>query len=59
MFYTFGAAIAAGVYAVDGAACREIDDALRMAESAGDDLGVVFTKYTKGLALVHGDCGGP
>ena len=55
MFYTFGAAIAAGVYAVDGAACREIDDALRMAESAGDDLGVAFTKYTKGLVLVHGD----
>ena len=55
MFYTFGAPIAGGVYVVDGAACREIDDALRMAESAGDDLGVVFTKYTKGLVLVHGD----
>jgi hypothetical protein len=55
MFYTFGAAIAAGVYTVDGAACREIDDALRMAESAGDDLAVAFTKYTKGLALVHGN----
>ena len=59
MFYTFGAAIAAGVYAVDGAACREIDDALRMAESAGDDLGVIFTKYTKGLVLVHGRRRGP
>ena len=55
MFYTFGAATACGVVAVDAAACREIDDALRMAESAGDDLGVVFTKYTKGLVLIHGD----
>ena len=55
MFFTFGAATACGVVAVDAAACREIDDALRMAESAGDDIGVIFTKYTKGLVLVHGD----
>jgi adenylate cyclase len=55
MFYTFGAAIASGVYAVDDVAHREIDDALRMAEASGDDLGVSFTKYTKGLLLVHGD----
>ena len=55
MFYTFGAAIACGVYAVDDVTRREIDDALAMAEACGDDLGVSFTKYTKGLLLVHGD----
>ncbi|HET7665592.1 MAG TPA: adenylate/guanylate cyclase domain-containing protein [Mycobacterium sp.] len=55
MFYTFGAAVAAGVYAVDDAAHHEIDDALMMAEASGDDLAVSFTKYTKGLLLVHGD----
>ena len=55
MFYTFGAAIACGVYAVDDAVCREIDAALKMAEAAGDDLGMAFTKYTMGLALVRGD----
>lgn len=55
MFYTFGVAVAAGVYAVDDIAHREIDDALRMAELAGDDLAVSFAKYTKGLLLMHGD----
>ncbi len=40
---------------LDDATCREIDDALRMAEAAGDDLAVGFTKYTKGLLLVHGN----
>ena len=55
MFYTFGAAIAGGAYAVDDVANREINDALRMAEACGDDLGVSFTKYTKGLLLVHGN----
>ncbi len=54
MFYTFGAAIACGVYTADDAAGREIDDALSMAEAAVDDLGVAFTKYTKALLLVHG-----
>ena len=47
MFYTFGAAIACGVYAVDDAACREIDDALRMAEAAGDDLGSEHSPSTR------------
>ncbi|MDT5284946.1 MAG: hypothetical protein QOJ20_6141 [Mycobacterium sp.] len=55
MFFTFGAGLASGIYTADAAACREIDDALRMAEAAGDDLAVSMTKYTKGLALVHGD----
>lgn len=54
-FYTFGAGIACGVYLPDDAARREIDTALAMAESTGDDLAVAFTKYTKGLMLVHGD----
>jgi adenylate cyclase len=55
MFYIFGAAIACGVYTVGDAVCREIDDALRMAEAAGDDLAMAMTKYTMGLALLHGD----
>jgi adenylate cyclase len=55
MFFTFGAGLASGVYAADAAAFREIDDALKTAEAAGDDLAVSMTKYTKGLALVHGD----
>ena len=55
MFYTFGAAIACGVQEVDGAVCQEIDEVLVFAQAAGDDLGVAFTKYTKGLVLVHGD----
>jgi hypothetical protein len=56
MFFTFGAGIASGIYTADDAVCREIDDALRMAEAAGDDLAVSMAKYTKGLLLVHGDC---
>ena len=44
---------------VDDAARREIDDAHGLAEAAGDDLGVSFTKYTKGLLLLHGDSGRP
>ena len=55
MFYTCGAGIAGGIYTADDAACREIDNALRMAEVAGDDLAVSMAKYTKGLLLVHGD----
>ena len=55
MFYTLVPAIAGGIYTADDAACREIDNALRMAEVAGDDLAVSMTKYTKGLLLVHGD----
>jgi adenylate cyclase len=55
MFYTLGAAVACGVYTADDAACREIDDALQMAEAAGDDLAMIFTKYTRGLVLVHGN----
>jgi hypothetical protein len=54
-FYAFGAPIACGVMVVDEAVCREIDDAHELAEAAGDDLGVSFTKYTKGLTLLHGD----
>lgn len=56
VFYTYGAGIASGIYTADDAACREIDNALRMAEVAGDDLAVSMAKYTKGLLLVHGDC---
>jgi hypothetical protein len=55
MFYAVGAPIACGVLAVDEAACREIDDAHELAQAAGDDLGVSFTKYTKGLILLHGN----
>ena len=55
VFYTYGAGIASGIYTPDDAACREIDNALRMAELAGDDLAVSMAKYTKALLLVHGD----
>ena len=55
VFYTYGAGIASGIYTPDDAACREIDNALRVAESAGDDLAVSMAKYTKALLLVHGD----
>lgn len=54
MFYTFGVAVAGGVYVPDDVAHREIDDALRTAETAGDDLALSFAKYTKGLLLMHG-----
>ncbi len=54
-FYAIGAPIACGVLAVDEAVCREIDGAHELAQAAGDDLGVSFTKYTKGLALLHGE----
>jgi adenylate cyclase len=55
VFYTYGAGIASGIYTPNDAACREIDNALRMAEVAGDDLAVSMAKYTKALLLVHGD----
>ena len=55
VFYTYGAGIASGIYTPDDAACREIDNALRVAELAGDDLAVSMAKYTRALLLVHGD----
>lgn len=55
MFYTFGTGITCGVRVLDDAARGEIDAALAMAESAGDDLALAFAKYTLGLVLVHGD----
>jgi hypothetical protein len=48
----FGA-IPNGVLRPDDCAVDEIEDALRIAERSGDDLAVVFTWMTLGVALVH------
>jgi hypothetical protein len=43
------------VLAADDRAVGEIEDALRIAERAGDDLAVALAQMTLGVALVHRD----
>jgi class 3 adenylate cyclase len=51
--YAYFPGISYGVLAADDRAMREIDDALRIAERSGDDLGVANARVTLGMALVH------
>ena len=51
--WVYNAGIPAGVFRPDDRAVREIEDALRMAELAGDDFAVAITCVTLGQALVH------
>jgi len=52
--YVYLAGIPYGVQAADDRAMREIEDALRIADRFGDDLGVALARMTLGVALVHG-----
>ncbi|CRZ15771.1 AAA family ATPase [Mycolicibacterium neworleansense] len=45
--------IANGVLSPDEQALRDIEDALAMAERAGNDMAVVFAQFALGVALVH------
>jgi AAA ATPase domain len=47
------AAIPGGVVIPDDSTVREIENALRIAERCGDDLGLTFAQATLGVALVH------
>jgi hypothetical protein len=51
--YVYVLGIPMGVLRSDDSVLREIEDALRIAERSGDDLAVVFTRATLGVALVH------
>ncbi len=51
--YVYFPGIAFGAPAADDLAVREIEDALRIVERSGDDLGVAFARATLGIALVH------
>jgi hypothetical protein len=51
--YVYFPGIPFGVLAVDDAALREIEDALRIAERSGDDMAVAFDRAILALALVH------
>jgi hypothetical protein len=51
--YVYGPAIAVGVLRPDDSAMREIEDALRIAEPAADDLALDLARMTLGVALVH------
>ena len=51
--YVYNPAIPNGVLRPDDSAMREIEDALRIAERAGDDFAVTVTRLTLGHALVH------
>ena len=51
--FVYIAGIPLGVLRADDSAVREIEDALRIAERAGDDLAVALARMTLGLALVH------
>ncbi len=48
-----GVAISLGVLRPDDRAVCEIEDALRIAERAGDDVALTFAPWVMGLALVH------
>jgi hypothetical protein len=51
--YAYTSAIPTGVLRPDDSAIREMEDALRIAERAGDDLAVALARMTLGLAQVH------
>jgi hypothetical protein len=51
--YVYFSAIPTGVLRPDDSALREIEDALRIAERASDDLAVALARMTLGVALVH------
>ncbi len=51
--YIYFVGIPDGVLRPDDRAVREIEDALRIAERAGDDLAVADARMTLGVALVH------
>ncbi len=51
--YVYFPGIAAGVLEPDDSAMREIEDALRIAEPAADDLALDLARVTLGVALVH------
>ena len=51
----YGLAISSGVLMADDAAVREIEEALRIAERASDDLALGLARFTLGIALVHRD----
>ncbi len=53
MTYVLGAGIGFGVLLSDDAVMREIEDAVVIAERAGDDFAVSHVMVTLGLALVH------
>ena len=45
--------ISNGALAADDRAVREIEDALRIAERAGNDMALAFARMALGIALVH------
>jgi hypothetical protein len=51
--YAYSAAIPPGMLRPDDRAMGEIEDALRIAEQAGDDVAVAISGMTLGIALVH------
>ncbi len=51
--YVYFPAIPMGVLGADDAAVRDIEDALRIAERAGDDFALSVARVTLGVALVH------
>ena len=53
MTYVVGAGIPFGVLRSDDSVVREIEDAVRIAERAGDDFALSHVLVTLGLALVH------
>ena len=53
--YVYFVGIPYGVVRPDDRAVREIEEALRIAKRAGDDLALSFTWATLGVALVHRD----
>ena len=53
--YAFFPGIAFGVLAAPDPAMGEIEDALRIAERSADDVALVLTRATLGIALVHRD----
>jgi class 3 adenylate cyclase len=53
--YSYGLAIGSGVLLADDAALRDIEEALRIAERASDDLALGLARFTLGIALVHRD----
>ena len=55
MSYSYGRAISTGVLLADDAALRELDEALRIAERASDDLALGLARFTLGVTLAHRD----
>ena len=55
VYFTYRLAIPSGVLLPDATVLRETADALAIAERSGDEIALHFTRFARGITLVHRD----